>query len=39
MSEGYDTKEKLDAVGDADTIKMKSESLKSSTGAYLTANS
>ena len=31
----YDTKEKMDAVDDTDTKSMKSEAIKSSTGAYL----
>ena len=35
VSKGYDTKEKLDAVEDVDIKRMKSEAMKSSTGAYL----
>jgi hypothetical protein len=32
---GYDTKAKLDAVGDAEFKKLKAEALMSSAGAYL----
>ena len=35
IGKDYDSKEKLDAVEDAEIKKMKSEALKSSTGAYL----
>ena len=35
MSKGYNTVEKLAAVGDAKRKKMKAEALKSSAGAYL----
>ena len=35
ISKGYNTKEMLDAVGNAEIKKMKTEALKLSTGAYL----
>ena len=37
ISKGYDTKEKLDVVGDTEVNKLKLEALKTSTGAYSAA--